>query len=297
MAESKAEQKQITDYTKLNIYQKMAIATSKIEKVIKGLTVKTGDNRSYKAVSDKDVNNAVKPVEAELGIYSYPFDREITSEDREIFKTKNGQLSNYVIKLKTVYRFVNVDNPSEFIDIKTYGYGIDSQDKAPGKAMTYSDKYALLKAYKIETGDDPDAKSSEDVEVEINEEYAKNYKLTFGKYKGKTIEEIKNTDESYLEWLYTNEKTEQHIKDCIKFLYDIRKKELTQVEEKEVLDLMQQMRELADDTNTNYEELLRYYKVDSNTNMTLEQLKDCVKNLNLKKRKIEMLRQSGQEVE
>lgn len=297
MAESKAEQKQITDYTKLNIYQKMAIATSKIEKVIKGLTVKTGDNRSYKAVSDKDVNNAVKPVEAELGIYSYPFDREITSEDREIFKTKNGQLSNYVIKLKTIYRFVNVDNPSEFIDIKTYGYGIDSQDKAPGKAMTYSDKYALLKAYKIETGDDPDAKSSEDVEIEINEEYIKNYKLTFGKYKGKTIEEIKKADESYLEWLYTNEKTEQHIKDCIKFLYDIRKKELTQVEEKEVLDLMQQMRELADDTNTNYEELLRYYKVDSNTSMTLEQLQDCVKNLNLKKRKIEMLRQSGQEVE
>ncbi|MCI6265832.1 MAG: ERF family protein [Erysipelotrichaceae bacterium] len=74
-------------------------------------------------------------------------------------------------------------------------------------------------------------------------------------------------------------------------------KNLTQVEEKEILDLMQQMRELADLTNTNYEELLKYYKVDSNSNMTLEQLRDCVKNLNLKKQKIEMLRTSGQEVE
>lgn len=74
-------------------------------------------------------------------------------------------------------------------------------------------------------------------------------------------------------------------------------KNLTKVEEKETLDLMQQMRELADLTNTNYEELLKYYKVDSNSNMTLEQLRDCVKNLNLKKQKIEMLRTSGQEVE
>ena len=74
-------------------------------------------------------------------------------------------------------------------------------------------------------------------------------------------------------------------------------KELTQAEEKEVLDLMQQMRNLSDETNTDYEYLLKYYKVKSNTELTLEQLRDCVKNLNLKKQKIEMLKQSGQEVE
>lgn len=73
-------------------------------------------------------------------------------------------------------------------------------------------------------------------------------------------------------------------------------RQLTQAEEKEILDLMQQMRELADLTNTDYEELLKYYKVNSNSNMTLEQLKDCVKNLNIKKQKIEMLRTSEQEV-
>ena len=57
-------------------------------------------------------------------------------------------------------RFVNVDKPEEYIDITTYGDGVDSQDKAPGKAMTYGDKYALLKAYKIITGDDPDQTAS-----------------------------------------------------------------------------------------------------------------------------------------
>lgn len=148
------------DYSKLNIYQKMSIATTRIEKVIKGLTVGEGKN-AYKAVSDKDVNNAVKPIENELGIYSYPFDRKITSEEREEFENRYGTTVNFVIKLETTYRFINTDKPEEFIDIKTYGYGIDSQDKAPGKAMTYADKYALLKAYKIETGDDPDKEKSE----------------------------------------------------------------------------------------------------------------------------------------
>ena len=41
-----------------------------------------------------------------------------------------------------------------------YGDGVDTYDKAPGKAMTYADKYALMKAYKISTGDDPDQEAS-----------------------------------------------------------------------------------------------------------------------------------------
>lgn len=67
--------------------------------------------------------------------------------------------------MHTIYRFVNIDKPEEYIDIDTYGDGVDSGDKAPGKAMTYSDKYALMKAYKIITGDDPDQISSDDLDL------------------------------------------------------------------------------------------------------------------------------------
>lgn len=74
-------------------------------------------------------------------------------------------------------------------------------------------------------------------------------------------------------------------------------KQLTQAEEKEVLDLMQEMRDLTDETQTDYEALLKYYKVDSNSKMTLDQLKDCVKNLKMKKQRIVMLRESGQEAD
>ena len=78
--------------------------------------------------------------------------------------TSNGQTKEtrkLYLRVETVYRFVNTDKPDEYIDITTYGDGVDTQDKAPGKAMTYSDKYALLKAYKIMTGDDPDQNASE----------------------------------------------------------------------------------------------------------------------------------------
>jgi hypothetical protein len=36
------------------------------------------------------------------------------------------------------------------------GYGVDPQDKGPGKAISYGVKYALLKVLGLETGDDPD---------------------------------------------------------------------------------------------------------------------------------------------
>ena len=74
--------------------------------------------------------------------------------------------TNRYLRIETVYRFVNIDNPDEYIDITTYGDGIDPQDKAVGKAMTYSDKYALLKAYKIITGEDPDQFKSEEGKTE-----------------------------------------------------------------------------------------------------------------------------------
>ena len=54
----------------------------------------------------------------------------------------------------------DTDNPEEYIEITSYGDGIDSQDKSVGKAMTYADKYALMKGYKIITGEDPDQEES-----------------------------------------------------------------------------------------------------------------------------------------
>lgn len=151
----------IADIKKMNIYEKMSAIQQEIVNVNKNLFVKMG-NGQYKAVGEGDVLSAVKPAEAKYRIYSYPLTRDavdigvIESYDRNGIVKKQQNLL-----LKTTYRFVNLDNTAEFIDMDSYGDGVDSGDKAPGKAMTYADKYALLKAYKIITGDDPDQEGSE----------------------------------------------------------------------------------------------------------------------------------------
>lgn len=151
-----------------NIYKRMLEATDKISKVAKNLNVGIGKSQ-YKAVGEADVLAAVKPIEIECGIYSYPIKRELVSTNEYTTTSEyNGETKEKLtifMRIKTTYRFINTDNPEDFIEIDTFGDGVDTQDKAPGKAMTYADKYALLKAYKIETGDDPDQNASKDMNI------------------------------------------------------------------------------------------------------------------------------------
>ena len=145
-----------------NIFQKMLDVEDELKTVGKNLDVKTGHNSSYRAVSERDIIDAVKPLEKKHGIYSYPVVREIVSSDTLEREGKNGKRLEFFMRIKTVYRFVNVENPEEYVEMTSYADGIDSGDKATGKAMTYADKYALMKAYKISTGDDPDQEASKE---------------------------------------------------------------------------------------------------------------------------------------
>lgn len=143
-----------------NIFQRMQKITAEVSTVAKNLEVGFGSNK-YKAVSEADILRAVKPIEERYGVYSYPYDREIVESGTMERDGRNGKTIQLYLRIKTVYRFVCIDDPASYLDIVSYGDGVDTQDKAPGKAMTYSDKYALMKAYKIQTGDDPDQYASE----------------------------------------------------------------------------------------------------------------------------------------
>lgn len=149
---------------KMNIYEKMSLITEEIGVIEKGLTVSISKTNSYKAVSERDVLDGVKPIEKKYRIYSYPVKREVIDRDTLIKETEyNGSITKtntLFMRIETTYRFVNIDNPNEFIETIVYGDGLDTGDKAPGKAMTYADKYALMKAYKLSTGDDPDKEAS-----------------------------------------------------------------------------------------------------------------------------------------
>ena len=148
----------------MNIYQKLAAITADLQTVAKNLTVAAGKT-SYKAVSERDIIDAVKPLEAKHGVYSYPISRETLESERLESEGYDGKTkTTFFTRIKTVYRFVNVEDPADFIETVSFSVGLDSGDKGDGKAMTYADKYCLMKAYKISTGDDPDQSASVDTE-------------------------------------------------------------------------------------------------------------------------------------
>lgn len=144
----------------MNIFQKMSAITNELGIVAKNLNVDMGKGKSYKAVQEKDILDAVKPLEAKYGVYSFPVNREIVESNILERENQYGTTKNLFMRIQTTYKFVNVEDKNDYITMITFADGIDTGDKATGKAMTYADKYALMKAYKITTGDDPDAEAS-----------------------------------------------------------------------------------------------------------------------------------------
>lgn len=138
--------------SKLNIHQRLA----EVMKVVTYIRKEKKTGMQYSIVSHDKVTAKVRPALVEHGITVYPV---------KCTPSQDGNRTG----CHTVTRFSNIDEPTDFIDVETFGYGIDTQDKGPGKAQSYAHKYALLKALGLETGDDPDLDqqveySSEDIE-------------------------------------------------------------------------------------------------------------------------------------
>lgn len=173
MKEEKEKKTKEKDIKELNLFEKMSAITNELGVVAKNLSVDMGNNKSYKAVQEFDVLMAIKPVEEKYRVYSYPKERKVIDSGILEKETKYGIQKNMYLRIETTYEFVNIDKPEEKITMTSYADGIDTGDKATGKAMTYSDKYSLLKAYKIATGDDPDKDASP--EAGYTDEFTKLY--------------------------------------------------------------------------------------------------------------------------
>lgn len=59
------------------------------------------------------------------------------------------------------FTFANEDKPDEQLRIRIEAHAMDNADKAPGKALSYAKKYALLKLLDIETGEDEEGRVPE----------------------------------------------------------------------------------------------------------------------------------------
>lgn len=139
MAE-KIQLKVMEKKSEANIYQRIHAVMSELDYVAKGDKTVNGQ---YRFVSHDQVTAKVHPLLVKYGIV-------ITTGVSELIQENNRTT------IKLCVNFVNIDTPTDYIGTIYYGYGVDNGDKGIGKAISYAFKYAMLKTFCLETGDDPD---------------------------------------------------------------------------------------------------------------------------------------------
>jgi hypothetical protein len=131
---------------------KMVLAMKSIDAVAKtGKNVKQG----YDYVKAADVANEVRAALTEHGI---AFDYDVVSEERWDRPTSSGG-SMACMQVKVGCTFTDQES-GESRTVHSIGWGMDSLDKAPYKAMTGALKYALRMTFLIPDDADPENDSN-----------------------------------------------------------------------------------------------------------------------------------------
>lgn len=138
-----------------------------VKGIEKSLTVGTGSN-SYKGVSDKDVKHTIGAAMVKNGLCIIP--TGVTSKtqiDRWESDYQGNKQMKQSVHVECETKYLLLHTSGESIELAGYGHGVDSQDKAAGKATTYALKYALLYVFMVPTGtiDDADKTHSDEVPV------------------------------------------------------------------------------------------------------------------------------------
>ena len=148
--------------------------------------------------------------------------------------------------------------------------GIKNPVQEYGSSLTYCRRYSLLMALGLAT-EDNDAQDLTISTINTKEDALK-MTINFGKYKGKTLNDIQD-DESYLEWLFDNSKDENMVK-AVSLITGWETK--TDDQMKEAVKLLTTIKDLMSAKNIFSEELIKTFGKKSNE-MTNEELKEVIK--------------------
>ena len=161
----------MSEYKDMNLYQKIQAVSDEVKNIEKKIEIRATSTSSYKAVADIDVLLAVKKSETKFGLVSIPVRQELVRSDQIAKQSRDGYTTvTFADIVKMTVRIINIDDPTQFIEVESFGRGLDTGDKGFGKASTYARKYALLNAYKIATGEDPDEHESKEMAVVTQDE-------------------------------------------------------------------------------------------------------------------------------
>lgn len=135
----------------LNIYQKLV-------EVRKGVLYLQKENQGhqFKYVSSSQTISALRENMDELGLLLVPSILEEHLHTK--WANKDAGATEHMTELVVEFTWINAEKPEEKIVCRWYGQGLDTGEKGVGKALTYAEKYLLLKFFNIATDkDDPDA--------------------------------------------------------------------------------------------------------------------------------------------
>jgi hypothetical protein len=138
----------------MNLFQRINQVRTKIAYVQKDKAVSTGQG-SYKAVTHDQVTAMVRQHMMDAGIVCYP----VLVESQSIPKEEGSKQFRYEATYD--FTFVNTDIPEDRLTVRIQAHAMDNADKAPGKALSYAKKYAVLKLFEIETGEDEESRFKE----------------------------------------------------------------------------------------------------------------------------------------
>lgn len=140
-----------TEAKPLNLFQRIVKVRQSVGYAQKDKSVSTGGG-SYKAVTHDQVTAIVREHMNTFGIVCVPTLVTSTMNPKEDGAKQQRYDATYS------FDFVNADDPTERLTIVIEAHAMDNADKAPGKALSYAKKYAVLKLFEIETGEDDESR-------------------------------------------------------------------------------------------------------------------------------------------
>lgn len=180
---------------KMNLYQKLHV----IQSWINGLG-KDKSSNSYQYVTGSKVLGAIKPLMKELGLL---LKQEVISIDNERMdysvslnqdketKQWSGKPKSEILS-KVMQRFTWIDVETGEKDENLFGAnGQNDWDKGVGSALTYAERYFLLKYFHIPTDEDDIDNSLRDGKVEENLNQIDNLKDLNALFKQLTPKQVK----------------------------------------------------------------------------------------------------------
>jgi hypothetical protein len=105
----------------------------------------------YSFVSHDKVTAALRGPLIDQGVY---YNVDVVDSSVEIYQSADGK-PNFLSQVKVAVTFFDTES-GEQLTMHGVGMGLDPSDKSVGKAVSYAVKYALLKSFGLETGDDPE---------------------------------------------------------------------------------------------------------------------------------------------